>query len=224
MIDARLPKLPNLSPLYITLLGLAILLNAYVFLTPFLAFSDFESTLPLYDAGHLLCHQKISRSNCIFQGANGYYFGDCTAQNGTYIQSDSGILSSTKGADVGYKFPVCSRDIGIYTFLLLGLVAYPFVFDTHSLKVPNMLWFVLAIAPLGIDGTLQLAGSLGYPLPIIGFYESTNLIRLLTGLPAGLALAIYIIPIVNNLMAFFVSESKGPFFSQKRKPLGKEKV
>jgi len=208
MTNVILPKPPGLSPLYLTLLGLAILLNAYVFLTPFLAFSGIESTLPFYEAGHFLCHQKITRSNCIFQGANGYYFGDCTAQNGTYFPSDYSIISILNGADVGYKLPVCARDVGIYVSLLLGLIAYPFLFGPRSLNVPNMLWFVLAITPLGIDGTLQLAGTLGYQLPIIGFYESTNLIRLLTGLLAGVALAIYIVPIVNNMMAFFVNESK----------------
>lgn len=77
----------------------------------------------------------------------------------------------------GNQMPYCSRCFGIFLGLAIGSVASVF------LVVELRFWHIVAaLAPLGVDGTAQL----------LGFWESTNSLRLLTGglagLVAGLAL------------------------------------
>ena len=72
----------------------------------------------------------------------------------------------------GNQMPVCARCTGI--FLAISLTAFLLVF--LRIKVP--FWFIIAlIVPLAVDGGVQLITS----------YESTNLIRLITGVLAGFA-------------------------------------
>ncbi len=81
----------------------------------------------------------------------------------------------------GNQLPFCSRDLGIFLGLAsgFGLVAF------RKIKIKP--WLALAgLAPIAIDGGLQLVTS----------YESTNPLRLATGILAGVALAL--------LMAHFV--------------------
>ncbi|MDO8553923.1 MAG: hypothetical protein Q7S22_03900, partial [Candidatus Micrarchaeota archaeon] len=59
-----------------------ILLLLWTFFTPVLAFYDSPQTQASYDVGIYLCHQKISRSICLFKSPIGYYVDDCTKQNG----------------------------------------------------------------------------------------------------------------------------------------------
>lgn len=174
------------------------LLMFWILWTPVLAFDHPYEAGNYYQIGSYLCHQKISRSLCVFKSPTGYFIGDCTIQNGKFVQGDNRLTGAInpKG-EVGYKMPVCSRDVGIYLAMLIGGLAYPFFRKIESKEVPPSLWLVLAIIPLGIDGTMQLLSNIGFQLPVFGLYESTNLIRLLTGLLAGFVLPFYIFPMVN---------------------------
>ncbi len=180
------------------LIGVLFLFMSGIAITPLIMFTHPELGNALYHPGFSwACHQKLSRSICLFQDQNGYSISDCTAQTGTYITNDQRIVASTKEGVTGYKFPVCTRDIAIYGFLLLGSIYMKFF--KPKANVPPAIWFILALIPMGIDGTLQLISNLGISLPIIGAYESTNFMRFLTGGIAGIVASRYVVPVLDHL-------------------------
>ena len=68
------------------------------------------------------------------------------------------------------QMPFCARDLGIFIGLALGFTL------ARGRKIRLTLPFILlALLPIGLDGTIQLLTS----------YESTNTKRILTGLIAG---------------------------------------
>ncbi|MDH3364714.1 MAG: DUF2085 domain-containing protein [Thermoplasmata archaeon] len=72
------------------------------------------------------------------------------------------------------QMPFCSRDLGLF----IGLAVASGIAAFFTLPV-NPLLLLLGLVPIGLDGGLQLITS----------YESTNALRLATGIIAGLALA-----------------------------------
>ena len=79
----------------------------------------------------------------------------------------------------GIQMPDCARCASIYVATALGLIL--FRLKGYGEKEFKMNWvlFVLLLAPTGIDGTTQL----------FGLRESSNLLRIVTGFPYGLAYA-----------------------------------
>lgn len=79
----------------------------------------------------------------------------------------------------GVPMPVCARCAAIYAATALGLIALRT--GGYGDREFGMCWPLLAIllAPAGIDGGTQLAG----------WRESTNALRLATGIPYGIAYA-----------------------------------
>lgn len=80
----------------------------------------------------------------------------------------------------GQYMPICSRDAALFIGAFVACIA-----SFYSERLPNFMkssWLaILSIVPLGIDGVMQL----------LGFWESTNEIRLLTGLFAGFCISYY---------------------------------
>jgi uncharacterized membrane protein len=80
----------------------------------------------------------------------------------------------------GQYMPICSRDTALFLGVFLACIA-----SFASSKLPAFLkssWLaILSIVPLGIDGVMQL----------LGFWESTNEIRLATGLFTGFCVSYY---------------------------------
>jgi uncharacterized membrane protein len=68
------------------------------------------------------------------------------------------------------QMPFCSRDLGIF----IGLVAGMLLAILLNIRIPILL-FLLTLIPMGIDGSLQLLTD----------YESSNMLRLITGFIAG---------------------------------------
>ena len=91
----------------------------------------------------------------------------------------------------GNQMPFCSRCTGIWVGLVIGISLM--IFYTIKLDEKIFLLIVLSILPLGIDGAGQL----------IGFWESTNLIRLITGLLTGFGCGVAIGIIVDEFKAAF---------------------
>ena len=60
----------------------------------------------------------------------------------------------------------------------------------NETKIPSMIWLVLFILPMAIDGLSQL----------FDLRESTNEIRIISGSIAGIIIPFYFIPIVNKLI------------------------
>ncbi len=91
---------------------------------------------------------------------------------------------------LGYKFPVCARDLAIYAAMLLGAFLLPFVMKVDTKTVPPLRYFIIALIPIGIDGGTQL----------IGLRTSTNELRIITGVIAGIVIPFYLIPMLNTFI------------------------
>ncbi|MEM3422303.1 MAG: DUF2085 domain-containing protein [Candidatus Bilamarchaeaceae archaeon] len=165
------------------------------FLAPFVAFKDEKIANMIYEIYAPTCHQKISRSFCVFDD-NPLNIGDCTPQLGKFIPNDNKIIKTEYEGKIGYKIAFCSRDTGIYGMMLIAALIYPLLRKWDSDEVLPPIYFILALIPLGIDGGLQLLGALN----LVGHYESTNTIRFLTGAFAGFAATFYLIPLVMNFI------------------------
>lgn len=86
----------------------------------------------------------------------------------------------------GVPMPICARCVGIYAGMLAGLIAFwlvPFVRQRVMRTAA-----ILAVMPLAIDGLTQLAG----------LRESTNPLRLATGIIAGLAFGMWVLSAVER--------------------------
>lgn len=82
--------------------------------------------------------------------------------------------------------PICARCTGIYLGLLAGLAGYWLVqfISERAFKIAAL----VAILPLAIDGLTQLTG----------LRESTNELRVATGVLAGLAFGFWILAVVEQ--------------------------
>lgn len=147
-------------------------------------FNDLWSTMPLYP--------RII-----------YYLGDAECHQ---ISERTFYLN-------GNQMPVCSRDVSIFLFITLGLLAgmltkrnyyisagllsvFPkriqsLVNRTMGAKWFAILFVVLCLAPVGLDGGIQL----------ISDYESSNIIRFLTGIPAGFIAGLLIAILIKSVKA-----------------------
>ncbi|MDD5171434.1 MAG: DUF2085 domain-containing protein [Candidatus ainarchaeum sp.] len=176
--------------------GFFLIIMAAILAVPLLAFQ--QDMGAAYDAFAYTCHQKLSRSLCVFSDGDGYWIGDCTNQTGGYVATaaDRRIVEVRTDSIVGYKMPVCARDFGLYGAMLLGAIIYPFVRKLDDKTIYPAIYLILAIVPLALDGGIQLVSEIGI-LPFV--YESSNAIRLLTGAIAGFAATFYAIPMLMNM-------------------------
>lgn len=78
----------------------------------------------------------------------------------------------------GHEFPICARCTAIYAGYLTALI-FEFLFGVPPTRL--LATYVLLVVPTGVDGLTQFMFD----------RESTNLIRLLTGYPAGLGLMLF---------------------------------
>lgn len=93
----------------------------------------------------------------------------------------------------GNEMPFCTRCTAIWLGIAVGLGLM--VFYIMELNEKFLIAIATALIPIGIDGIGQL----------LGFWESTNLLRILTGLPAGIICGVAIGIIIDELrtMQFF---------------------
>ncbi len=178
---------------YVAYILFFLILMGLVFVTPIIEM-DGDATA-LYDAFEFTCHQKLSRSLCLFED---FSIGDCTDQTGEYVYGDRDVHVVEKDGISGYKMPVCSRDVGLYGAMLLGGLIYPLTRRLDDKTVYPGIFLLIAMIPIGIDGSLQLVSEMGI-LPFV--YESTNLIRLVTGGIAGFVASFYAIPMLINIFS-----------------------
>ncbi|HIH22435.1 TPA: DUF2085 domain-containing protein [Candidatus Micrarchaeota archaeon] len=157
-----------------------------IFIVPLLVQSIPQVFSFTHDIYSPTCHQLTSRSLCYFP-KNGSFgsFEDCFSSPEF---NESKAVSVNKFGTIGYKMPVCSRDVGIYSFMLVGGILFSFVRKKDEVALPPAIWLILALVPLGIDGTGQL----------LGFWESTNTMRIITGAIAGFVVPFYAIPLLNR--------------------------
>ena len=155
--------------------------NLLIWVTPLLAMFQNPLAGPLYSLFGLTCHQLPERSLCV---SGTFTIGDC--------------LSLLSLSSYRYQFPVCSRDMAIYAAMLIGGLAMPFLWDKDSRKTPSIWILMLAAVPVAIDGGTQL----------LGFRESTNTLRMLTGAIVGSVIPFFLVPLVNDLIHVLKIRSK----------------
>lgn len=86
----------------------------------------------------------------------------------------------------GAPMPICARCVGIYAGMLLGILAF-WAIPLLRERVMRVVAFV-AVTPLAIDGLTQLSG----------LRESTNELRVATGIIAGIAFGLWILSAVER--------------------------
>jgi len=86
----------------------------------------------------------------------------------------------------GVPMPICARCVGIYAGLLIGLLVFwllPIITE-RAMRV----FLFIAVTPLAIDGVTQL----------VRLRESTNPLRMATGIAAGLAFGLWVLSAVER--------------------------
>ncbi len=174
---------------YTIYISILILFNLLILATPFIMVSDYSTGKMLHSAFSPTCHQLAARSYCYYPESGG--IADCPK-----IYSRQMVFETEQGT--AYKFPVCARDLPLYLAALLGGLAVYFTKWKDSSKTPNPIYFVIALIPIAFDGGTQF----------LGFRESTNQLRALTGMIAGFAFSFYFIPMINM---FFLKKKEKRF-------------
>ena len=169
----------------------------------------------IYTAYGPMCHQMASRSFFLFGEQDAYprelagteytpieaYMADIPefANVSTDPVAWPEFLMPARqflgNAQMGYKMALCERDIGIYLFVFLGGLIYPFVRRYTPIKALSpMAFLILGMGPIGLDGFTQLLSMYGIALnasfmeAIFPLRESTPLLRTFTGAWFGLCL------------------------------------
>jgi len=104
-------------------------------------------------------------------------------------------------ATVGYKVALCERDVAIY----LAILIFGVVYGLSGRRIKSLhwlLWLLIGIAPIGLDGFSQLFSQFNWPwlASIIPYRESTPYLRVLTGALFGLATAWFAYPNIEESM------------------------
>jgi len=115
----------------------------------------------------------------------GYFCHQSPSRSVTPYEVTFGIVQNS------YTFPVCTRDLTFYLFFLLGAIAFPLTGKADTRDMPDLWLLVFAAVPMAIDGGTQL----------LGWRESTNTLRFITGAIIGFACAYYLIPLVNIIFS-----------------------
>jgi uncharacterized membrane protein len=98
----------------------------------------------------------------------------------------------------GHQLPLCARCSGIYLGFLVGLLGLALLGRIRASKLPPdrvtalLVGFFLA---MGVDGFNSL---LGFFPDAPQIYPPSNLLRLATGMAAGVSLALLLVPMLNQ--------------------------
>jgi uncharacterized membrane protein len=171
--------------------------NALVFLyvsLPFFAPTLMYLGIPgpanlIYRVYSPLCHQLAYRSWFIFGEQAAYPSSLADTELGTYgsyTGLEEGDLWSARNfvgnAIMGYKVALCQRDIAIYGGIFFAGVIFS-LFRKRVKPIPILLWFLIGILPIALDGGSQLLRFI--PFDFIPVRESTPFLRTLTGFLFG---------------------------------------
>ncbi len=169
---------------YAIYMSFVLLFTGPIFIAPFLASSVPQIFEFLHDAYALTCHQLTTRSLCYFQNGT---ISDCM-QSGTNITDRERIINAH--GIIGYKFPVCARDLAICGAMIIGGIIFLFIRKIDDNIVPPFIYFLIALVPIALDGGTQF----------LGLRQSTNELRLITGFIAGIVVPFCVIPMFNMLI------------------------
>lgn len=116
---------------------------------------------------------------------------------------------------LGYKMALCERDIAIYGFVLIGGLIYGIVRRFRVIRpLPLILFLIIGMGPIGLDGFSQLFGYYATPLSggdpagiqallgsIFPLRESTPFLRTFTGALFGFMLVWLAYPHLDQNMS-----------------------
>jgi uncharacterized membrane protein len=180
----------------------------------------------LYTVYKPLCHQLGFRSFFLF-GEQAYYPLQEAHIDGviTFDQAVVGMEGLRNPSDIsrlfarnftgnpvtGYKMALCERDMAIYFAIFLFGVIYA-LSGRRIKKLHWMLWVLIAMVPIALDGFSQLFSQMEWALlaQYLPYRESTPFLRVLTGALFGFATAWFAYPAIEESMAetrqFFIKK------------------
>jgi uncharacterized membrane protein len=130
------------------------------------------------------CHQRPTRSYFI-GGPQAYYSPEELAAAGV----DAGPFSRDIGNEtLGWKVAFCERDVAIYGSIFVTGLVYGLIRRRLRNWRMRFRYFLIFLVPMGIDGTLQL----------FGFYESTWVMRTITGVFFGVGAVLFAYPYADE--------------------------
>ena len=130
------------------------------------------------------CHQRPERS-FFLGGPQGSYSAEDLQAAGVDVDP---LARAIGNAQTGFKVAMCERDTALYGAVAATGLAYA-VFRKRMRRIRLPLWAgLLFVAPMAVDGTLQL----------LGFYESTWLLRSLTGVLFGIGPVLLAYPLLDE--------------------------
>jgi uncharacterized membrane protein len=115
---------------------------------------------------------------------------------------DGGICSQLPGHSfypAGQQLPLCARNTGVYLGFALGFLT---LLGAGRVRVSRLPSPAVALALLGLVGLMAIDGfnSLFLDLGLPHLYQPQNLLRLVSGLGAGVAMVAFITPVANGLL------------------------
>lgn len=167
------------------------------------------------------CHQMAFRS-VFFFGDQPFYprelagtewqsFESYASRNPAFANAsldglDYSLITSARhfvgDAEMGFKTAICQRDLGIFFFLFVGGLLYAFLRTRMRIRpMPFLLFIILGMGPIGLDGFSQLFGYYGETISWLSMFpvrESPPLIRSLTGAWFGFCVAWLVLPYIDG--------------------------
>jgi len=150
------------------------------------------------------CHQFAYRSWFLF-GEQPYYPLDKAnmSQILTYEEvfqadeTDEILARAIIGTEhLGYKMAFCQRDLAMYAALFLFGIIF-LAFGRKIKRITFIIWLIVAVIPLGLDGFIQLAGNISGLTQIQ--WESTPFLRTLTGGLFGFMSGWFLFPSIESV-------------------------
>ncbi|MGD8243815.1 MAG: DUF2085 domain-containing protein [Anaerolineae bacterium] len=183
---------------------LAFLYVGLPFLAPVLMhFGAERGAWLIYTIYRPLCHQLPQRSWFLFGRQLAYRLPELMELAGDAVTgpfSNSFIGNET----VGYKVAFCQRDTAIYGAIFLFGLLFGVLRQRWNVRpLPWWAYILLGLVPMGLDGGYQL---LSYLVPLVlprislQPYETTPLMRVITGLSFGWATVWLAYPYVQESM------------------------
>jgi uncharacterized membrane protein len=204
-----------LSKHYLAIFSMIIILYAGIpFLAPVFKKAGWNAPAEvIYKIYSPLCHQWGFRSFYLFGEQAAYPHaaanmkGVLTFEEVTGI-SDQNDPSRTQARlfegnpTVGYKIAFCERDTAIWGSMAL----FAIIFGLSKRRLPKinwLIWLLVGLGPIGLDGFSQLFSQLGLPFlkAILPYRESTPFLRVLTGCLFGFFTAWFMFPLIEETMA-----------------------
>ena len=184
--------------------SLALIYVGLPFLAPTLMHLGAETAASLiYTVYRPLCHQLPQRSWFLFGPQISYRLPELMELAGGQV---TGAFSSgfVGNRELGYKMAFCQRDTAIYGAIFFFGLLYGLLRRRWDVR-PLTWWgyILLGLVPMGIDGGYQF---ISYALPLLfprlslTPYETTPLMRIITGTAFGLATIWLAYPYVQSSM------------------------